>query len=163
MSVVVEKLTGPQLVVATALFSIFGLMVELFFTGFSSGLSDSFLGHVSLLMIPVYAAAFLVIEPLVGALSRLQLDAPRYRIPLTVGAIYVFEWSFGAGYAALGLEPWHYDHGWASDFSSGHITLFYLPAWIVFAWLVLPAARMARAIAPPAAEILLGHRGSKHD
>ena len=77
-----------------------------------------------------------------------MLDAPLWRLPLTVLAIYAVEWSFGAAYAALGLWPWHYEHGWASDFSGGHITLLYLPGWVLFAWGLLPVWRAVRALSP---------------
>jgi hypothetical protein len=150
-----EALDATQLVCAAALFSTFGLLVELTFTGVWAGLGESFRGHVSLLMIPVYTAAFLAIEPLMGILARLDWTAPRYRIPLTIIVIYAFEWVFGAGYEAVGLRPWHYEHGWASDFSGGHITLYYLPGWFVFAWMVLPAERMARALAPHAVDVVV--------
>ena len=123
------------------LFSAFGLCVEIAFTGLSAGRAQSFRGEVSLLMVPVYSTAFLAIGPLLGLAGRFGLQRPVLRIPLTVVAIYAVEWSFGAGYAALGLAPWYYDHGWASDWSRGFVTLRYLPAWIGFAVIVVPVWR----------------------
>ena len=59
--------------------------------------------------------------------------------------IYAIEWNWSALYAALGLHPWHYEHGWASDFSGGHITLLYLPAWLVFGLRVVPVWEAIRS------------------
>ena len=130
------------------MFSMFGLCTEIVFTGVSAFWSGSFLGHVSLLMIPVYAFAYLIAGPLLGALERRGMMRLAIRIPLTVLLIYAIEWSFGGAYRALGLSPWLYDHGWASDFSGGLITLYYLPAWMVFAVIVLPVWRLVHAVAP---------------
>ena len=130
-----------------ALFSAFGLCCELVFTGLKQGFAGSFLGEVSLLMIPVYSFAYLGMGPALRLLERHGAMGPARRLPLTVIAIYAVEWSFGAAYRALGLSPWHYDHGWASDFSGGHITLYYLPAWLVFAWLLVPVWRRVRLLA----------------
>jgi hypothetical protein len=130
------------------LFIMFGLCTEIVFTGISSWWDESFLGHVSLLMVPVYATVYAAIGPLLSGLERLGWTRAAIRIPLTVVAIYAFEWGFGALYAALGLAPWHYEHGWASDFSGGHVTLYYLPAWIAFAAIVVPVWRRIHALAP---------------
>ena len=67
------------------------------------------------------------------------------RLPAAVVVIYAIEWNWSALYAALGLHPWHYEHGWASDFSGGHITLLYLPAWLVFGLRVVPVWEAIRS------------------
>ncbi len=129
-----------------ALFSMFGLCTEVVFTGAVVGWEGSFKGSVSLLMIPVYTAVYLMIGPLLAAAEHLGLMRLAVRVPLSVIIIYAVEWSFGAGYERLGLEPWRYQHGWASDFSHGHITLYYLPAWIGFALAVVPVWKFAQAL-----------------
>lgn len=129
-----------------ALFAMFGLCMEVVFTGLAVGWDGSFKGGVSLLMIPVYTLVYLMIGPALAALRHLGLARLAVRVPLTVIIIYAVEWSFGAGYERLGLEPWRYHHGWASDFSHGHITLYYLPAWIGFALAVVPAWKFAQAL-----------------
>lgn len=129
----------------TLLFVAFGLCTEIVFTGLSEGPRGSFRGTVSLLMVPVYAVAWALLGPGLRALRTAGLYAPQWRLPLTVLAIYAVEWSFGAAYAAAGLYPWHYRHGWASDFSDGHVTLLYLPFWLVFAAILPPVHRWIRA------------------
>jgi hypothetical protein len=84
-------------------------------------------------MIPVYAFAYAIGRPLLAALRAGGLDRRAIAIPLTVGLIYAIEYASGSAYAALGLAPWHYEHGWASEFASGRVTLLYLPFWAVFA------------------------------
>jgi hypothetical protein len=140
-----------RLLLGPLLFCAFGLCTEIAFTGLAAGVADSFRGQVSLLMIPVYAFVYVVIGPLLTAADRLGLDSTWRRLPAVVVAIYAIEWSWGALYASLGLQPWHYDHGWASDFSSGHITLLYLPAWLVFGLVVIPVWRAIRSGTEPAA------------
>jgi hypothetical protein len=129
------------------LFSAFGLCTEIVFTGVFAWTGGSFLGHVSLLMIPVYALTFFLLGPLLAAVERFRLGLRGY-LPLAVLVIYAIEWSSGIFYRWLGFEPWHYDHGWASEFSSGHITLYYLPAWLIFALIVPPVWRIIRAASP---------------
>ncbi|HKJ23929.1 MAG TPA: hypothetical protein VKB65_03850 [Myxococcota bacterium] len=133
---------------AVALFVAFGLCVEIVFTGLAEGAGGSFRGQVSLLMIPVYAVAWALLGPGLRALRGLGLDAARWRLPITVVAIYAVEWSFGTLYAEMGLWPWRYSHDWASDFSGGHVTLLYLPFWLGFAALLPPVHRAIRAAAP---------------
>lgn len=128
------------------LFSMFGLCTEIVFTGLWSGWGDSFLGRVSLLMVPVYTVAYALLVFVLPALERRGLGRVAVRLPLTVLVIYIIEWGAGATYAAIGLTPWHYDHGWASSWSSGHVTLYYLPAWFIFAWLVVPVGRFVQEI-----------------
>lgn len=119
-------------------FVLFGLATEIVFTGLHAGAAESFRGAVSLCMVPVYALAYAIGRPLLAALRRAGLGRRAIAIPLTVVLIYAIEYASGSAYAALGLTPWHYEHGWASDFASGHVTLLYLPFWIVFA-AILPA------------------------
>ena len=133
---------------ATALFVAFGLCVEIVFTGLSEGAGGSFRGQVSLLMVPVYIVAWLLLGPGLALLRTLSLDGFLVRLPLTVLVVYGIEWAFGAFYWEVGLRPWHYQHGWASDFSGGHITLLYAPFWFVFAALLPPVHRAIRAAAP---------------
>ncbi len=144
-----------------ALFTVFGLGTELVFTGVSAGWSGSFRGHVSLLMIPVYVFAFFLAPPLLAALERRGWQRPAIRLPATVLLIYAIEWGWGAGYGAIGLTPWHYDHGWASDFSGGRITLYYAPAWLVFAFLVVPVIRTIQRLAPLLVKSLGGANASR--
>lgn len=134
----------------TVLFIAFGLCTEIVFTGVSAGFGGNFRGEVSLLMIPVYALAWAVLGPGLALLKRLGFDGAAVRLPLTVVAIYAIEWAFGAAYATAGLWPWHYEHGWASDFSNGHITLLYAPFWLVFA-----------AVLPKVRELILGLTGPR--
>lgn len=130
------------------LFVAFGLCTEIVFSGVLAGWAGAFEGEVSLLMVPVYALAWLVLGPLLAALARAGIDRPAVRLPLLVAGIYAVEWTFGAAYASVGLHPWHYDHGWASAWSGGHVTLLYLPAWCVFAVLLPPVHRTLRRVAP---------------
>lgn len=134
---------GARGLVAALLFSAFGLCVEVLFTGLKSGLRGDLMGTVSLLMVPVYSSAYV----LIGAVLHLGWwkDLPAtLRVAITVVAIYTIEWGFGVTYHALGFEPWRYDHGAASEFSGGHVTLLYLPFWCIFALVVIPARRFAR-------------------
>lgn len=141
------------------LFAGFGLVCEIVFTGAFAAWSGSFKGHVSLLMIPVYMFAYAIGRPLLAALARAGRDRLAVRIPLTVVLIYAIEWIAGALYHAIGLDPWRYEHGWASDFSDGNITLYWLPAWIVFAWIVAPVVRVIAEISPRVVSAVRGLRG----
>jgi hypothetical protein len=42
---------------------------------------------------------------------------------------------------------------WWEDFSGGHVTLYYLPAWIAFAAIVVPVWRRIHALAPQIARV----------
>ena len=134
-----------------AFFAMFGLCTEIAFTGVAEGWTGSFRGTVSLLMIPVYAFAYLLLVGVVPRLEALGVDRAALRIPLLVVGIYAVEWAAGAAYAAVGLRPWHYAHGWASDWSGGHVTLYYLPAWIVFAALLVPVSTLVARLGAVAA------------
>lgn len=133
---------------ALGLFVAFGLCTEIVFTGLAEGVGGSFRGQVSLLMIPVYAVAWILLGPALRGLRAIGWSDAARRLPLTVLAIYAVEWSFGAFYAEMGLWPWRYTHGWASEFSDGHVTLLYLPFWLGFAALLPPVHRAIRAAAP---------------
>lgn len=139
-------------VVGALLFAAFGVCTEIVFTGVWAGADASFKGQVSLLMVPVYVTAYLLIGPLLrfagarGVTSRWKL------VPFGVLVVYALEWSFGAFYQELGFRPWRYDHGWASDFSGGHITLYYAPAWCLFVLIAVPVYRAIRRVAPLLAE-----------
>lgn len=127
------------------LFVAFGLCTEILFTGVGEGLGGSLRGSVSLLMVPIYALGWALLGPALQAMRAVGLGtAPR--LAITVLAIYAIEWSFGAGYAAAGLWPWRYAHGWASDWSGGHVTLFYLPFWLVFAAALPPVHAAIRSL-----------------
>ncbi|MDJ0865817.1 MAG: hypothetical protein QNK03_06890 [Myxococcota bacterium] len=47
--------------------------------------------------------------------------------------------------------------GWASSFSGGLVTLFYLPAWIPFAFIVAPVIRAIRPLAARLAGLASPH------
>lgn len=130
------------------LFAMFGLCVEIAFTGLDAGFAGSFRGHVSLLMIPVYALAFAIAGPVYRFFDRRRWYALTIRVPIVVAIIYAIEWASGAFYARLGLWPWRYEHGWASDFSNGHVTLWWLPAWIAFALALEVVYRMVETVWP---------------
>jgi hypothetical protein len=130
------------------LFTMFGLCTEIVFTGILSWWGGSFRGQVSLLMIPVYASAYVFARPLQRRMDEAGWSSPRVQVPLAVLLVYTLEWSFGETYAAFGLWPWRYEHGWASDFSNGHITLFYLPAWTFFGFVVMRVLRVVGHAAP---------------
>ncbi|MCZ6782542.1 MAG: hypothetical protein O7G30_04445 [Proteobacteria bacterium] len=137
-----------RLLWGSLLFSMFGLCVEIVFTGASAGRGGSLRGHVSLLMIPVYMAAYLVTGGGLRLAERWGLTHLAVRIPVALVVIYAIEWAFGAAYQSLGLSPWHYDHGWASEFSGGAVTLYYLPAWTLFAIIVVQVWRVVHAVSP---------------
>jgi len=130
------------------LFSAFGLLVETAFTGLAAFWSGSFKGGVSLLMIPVYSFSYCLGIYFLAYIEKTVIFRLFYRIPLIVIVIYIIEWCFGAFYKTLGLTPWHYNHGWASDFSNGNITLYFLPAWVLFAFIVIPVLRIIQSITP---------------
>ncbi|MGH0033509.1 MAG: hypothetical protein ACQGVK_00635 [Myxococcota bacterium] len=132
------------------MFVAFGLCTELCFTGVSASWAGSFRGQVSLLMVPVYLLAYVAIGPALSQLERRGWTRLTTRVGLGVALVYGFEWSFGLLYGALGLRPWHYDHGWASDFSGGCITLYYLPAWALFVLLAERVWRIVSDLAPHA-------------
>lgn len=130
------------------LFSVFGLMVETLFTGVAAFWQGSFKGGVSLLMIPVYCFSYLLAIWLLPKVEQSVFFKLPLRITGIIIIIYIIEWGFGAAYKSIGLVPWHYEHGWASDFSNGNITLYFLPAWIAFAIIVIPVIRIIKAISP---------------
>ena len=134
--------------VGALLFAGFGLCTEIVFTGLWAGPGASFKGEVSLLMVPVYATAYFLIGPLLRVAEGRGLTSPWQLVLPGVLVVYALEWSFGAFYEALGFRPWRYDHGWASDFSGGHITLYYAPAWCVFVLIAIPVYRAIRRVAP---------------
>ncbi len=142
------KLKRTHLVLGMLLFSVFGLMIEIIFTGIFAFWSGSFKGQVSLLMIPVYSLSYYLGLKLLPLVEDTQLYELKYRLPGIVLIVYTIEWIFGAFYQGIGLLPWYYDHGWASDFSNGNITLLYVPAWLFFAWIVVPAIRTVEGISP---------------
>jgi len=76
-------------------FSMFGLCMEIVFTGLWAGWDGSFRGEVSLLMIPMYELAYALLVTVV---------------------------------------PWLE-------------SLYYLPAWVVFALLIVPVAEHVRGLA----------------
>lgn len=130
------------------LFSVFGLMVETLFTGFAAAWNGSFKGGVSLLMIPVYSLSYCLGIYVLPYIEKSILFKLPYRLPLIVVTIYTIEWIFGAFYKSISLTPWHYEHGWASDFSNGNITLYFLPAWLLFSLIVVPAIKVIQNISP---------------
>lgn len=99
-------------------------------------------------MVPVYALAYVVIGFVLAALERRGMPGLTGRILLGVLLIYTLEWGFGLAYGAMTLRPWHYAHGWASDFSGGLVTLYYLPAWALFVVVAERVWRIVSAVAP---------------
>lgn len=136
------------LLTGALLFSVFGLMTETVFTGLAAFWAGSFKGSVSLLMIPVYCFSYLLANWLLPKVEHTVFFKLPIRVPAIVITIYIIEWGFGAAYKAIGLVPWHYQHAWASDFSNGNITLYFLPAWIGFALIVIPVIRIIKVISP---------------
>lgn len=135
-------------VVGMLLFSIFGLMIETTFTGLGAWWSGSFKGGVSLLMIPVYSLSYLLGIVAIKYLADTVVFEMKFRIPIIVVTVYSVEWFFGALYQKMGLLPWYYDHGWASAFSNGNITLYFLPAWVFFGLIVIPAMKIISKLSP---------------
>jgi len=129
----------------------FGLCTEIAFTGLWARWEGSFRGEVSLLMVPVYALAYVLLVTLRPRFEAGALAHPLPRTALLVLGIYAIEWAAGAAYAAIGLTPWHYDHGWVSNWSGGHVTLYYLPAWVLVALLLVPVAKHVGHLAAAAA------------
>lgn len=134
-------------ILATGLAVCAGLLVEVVITGLIAGIRGNLIGHVSLLMSPVYAVALHLVEPIRHGLRRHGLFGPRVRIPIVVLVIYGIEWASGAVYRSIGLEPWRYDHGMASEFSDGLITLWYIPLWLCLAASVFAIERTIRSTA----------------
>lgn len=130
------------------LFSAFGLIVETTFTGCAAFWDGSFKGGVSLLMIPVYSLSYVLGIYTLPYIEKTVIFKPVFRLPIIVIVIYSIEWTFGAFYKSIGLIPWHYDHGWASDFSNGNITLYFLPAWVLFSLIVIPVLKIIQEISP---------------
>ena len=139
-----------ELVWAALLFSVFGLCTELVFTGFAASWEGSFRGQVSLLMVPVYALAYGVVGLALRVISRFDLRLGLWRVALGVLLVYAIEWSAGAAYGSLGLRPWHYEHGWASNWSNGLVTLYYAPVWAIFVVIAERVWHVATAAAPHA-------------
>lgn len=137
-----------ELLTGMLLFSIFGLLVETLFTGVAAAWSGSFKGGVSLLMIPVYSLSYCLGIYTLPYIEKTIIFKLAFRLPLIVFVIYTIEWGFGSMYKSIGLKPWHYEHGWASDFSNGNITLYFLPAWLVFALIVVPVVKVIKKISP---------------
>ena len=137
-----------ELITGMLLFSVFGLMVETVFTGVLASWSGSFKGGVSLLMIPVYSLSYCLGVYSFKHLEKTILFKVYFRLPLIVITVYMIEWGFGAFYKSINLAPWHYEHGWASDFSNGNITLYFLPAWLIFAFIVIPVIKIINGISP---------------
>ena len=143
-----KTILRAEILCGMLLFSAFGLMVEIIFTGLGEFWSGSFKGSVSLLMIPVYSLSYILGVTALPVIRETILFKLSFRIPLIILTVYIIEWAFGAFYAALGLTPWYYDHGWASEFSNGHITLYFLPAWAGFSLIVVPAILIIQEISP---------------
>jgi len=137
-----------ELFTGMLLFSVFGMMVETTFTGIAAFWDGSFKGSVSLLMIPVYSFAYFLGVYTLPYIQNTRLFEWQIRLPLIVLVVYAIEWVAGAFYQTIGLLPWHYNHGWASNFSNGNITLYFLPAWFLFAVIVVPAIRIIEKISP---------------
>jgi|SRR6185436_7993490 len=129
-------------------FSGFCLCNEIVFTGISEWIQGSFKGSVSLLMVPVYLASFTIISSGIYQYLKKHIINMFVRAIFIVMIIYTVEYLSGTLYFALGLEPWRYHHGWASDFSNGAITLYYAPAWYVFSFIVVRVEDMAAELAP---------------
>lgn len=137
-----------ELITGMLLFSVFGLTVETIFTGVAAAWDGSFKGGVSLLMIPVYSLSYCLGIYALPYIENTFVFKPVFRLPLLVLVIYSIEWGFGFFYKSIGLKPWHYEHGWASDFSDGNITLYFLPAWLVFSLIVIPVINVLKKISP---------------
>lgn len=142
------KTARNELITGMLLFSVFGLMVELTFTGLGAFWSGSFKGGVSLLMIPIYSFSYYLGIKILPIIENTDFYKWYIRLPGIVLIVYAIEWVSGAFYQSTGLLPWHYKHGWASDFSNGNITLYFLPAWFLFALIVIPAIRIVQRISP---------------
>lgn len=143
-----------ELITGMLLFSVFGLMVEITFTGLAAFWSGSFKGSVSLLMIPVYSFAYFLGIKILPIIKNTIFYKWYFRLPGIVVIVYMIEWVSGSFYQSIGLRPWYYNHGWASNFSNGNITLYFLPAWLLFAIIVVPAIKMAQSISPVFLEVL---------
>lgn len=137
-----------ELITGMLLFTVFGLMIETMFTGLAASWVGSFKGGVSLLMIPVYSLSYCLGIYALPYIKKTIMFKLIFRLPLIILVVYIIEWSFGAFYQWAGLTPWHYNHGWASNFSNGNITLYFLPAWLIFAIIVIPVIQIIQKLSP---------------
>ena len=140
------KYSVKHMIVGCLLFSIVAMMIEVTFTGIGAGPSGNFIGHISLLMAILYWIVFLLSGPLFSLLRLMKLRNLFLRAFVLVFVIYAFEWSFGALCRMAGFVPWDYTgHGWATDFSNGNITLYFAPAWYLYALMIERLVRSVHA------------------
>lgn len=132
-----------ELVVSSVLFSIFGVVCEIFFTAIYNTIETrgkSIKGEVSLLMFPVYFFAYLLFAiPLVKLFSVIGIGLFMQCLTITA-LIYLVEYCAGILYDRFGHRPWHYEHSFIVfdhvirfDLNN-KITLLYFPVWMFFAY-----------------------------
>lgn len=131
----------PKILIVSFLFACIGITTEVVFTSFSnlavslfehSPVSWALTGKTYVWMFFIYALIpflFKIFNPLVEGKSFL------FKVFLAIVFIYVVEFSSGLLLKILiGYCPWEYKEG---IHIMGLIRLDYLPAWIVFAVLVI--------------------------
>ena len=99
-------------------------------------------------MFPVYAISYLLLSSGVGKWIDQRFPNIFLRSLMVVVVVYLVEGISGNLYFLMGLEPWRYHHGWASDFSNGAISLLYAPFWYIFAFLVVRIGDVIEAVSP---------------
>lgn len=143
----INRIFRSTLFYGCILFSMYGLVNEIIFTGIFSWF-PTLKGTVSLLMIPVYSVSYLLL------VSNIYKKLTRFaeniflRSFFVVLIVYFVEYIFGNVYFFMGFNPWKYHHGWASEFSNGAITLYYLPFWYIFAFIVVHIGDIVSSMAP---------------
>lgn len=135
-----------ELFVASCLFSFFGVLSEIIFTGiYDYFISDkkNWKGEVSLLMFPVYWIAYFLFSTPIHFLFASFLIPFQVQCLLVVILIYIIEYCAGRLYLHFGMSCWHYDHvftlfGKQLRFDVDNvITFLYFPLWYLFAFIGL--------------------------
>lgn len=129
-----------SLYVASFVFSLLGLLTEIFFSAAISILKHGWKnarGDVHLAMTPVYFLSYFFLSAIIDYIGWNNILWMQIYVVACI--VYIVEYLFGLVYEKLDIRAWHYDHiffGIRFDLNN-KITLLYFPFWLVFAYLVL--------------------------
>jgi len=121
-------------------FACVGITTEIFFTAISSVVENilnhepinwRLLGFSYIWMFPIYGLISFLAPVVLGFLSKYPL-----LLRLFLAAVVIFTVEYISGFILdqlTGSCPWEYKHGYNV---SGYIQLEYLPAWMLFAFMI---------------------------
>lgn len=129
-----------SLYAASFIFSLLGLLTEVFFSAGLSLLEHGWKkakGDVHMAMAPVYFLSYFFLSATIDYVGWNNILWMQIYIVTCI--VYLVEYLFGIIYDRLNIQAWHYDHvifGIRLDVNN-KITLAYFPFWLVFSFLVL--------------------------